>query len=132
MGVKHKLLDTPPEKVPHEFAQVGELLADRVQRLLARAAEQEAGVEDDDLRAGRLRDAGRVVEHADGHVQLLAALRVAHEAGDRRVDGEDDAGIAGELAEALRPRVVHPEFSFEVDLAGGEAALLEQLDSLLR
>ena len=21
MGVKHKLLDTPPEKVPHEFAQ---------------------------------------------------------------------------------------------------------------
>ena len=82
------------------LAQLAELLADRVDRLLARAAEQEPGVEDDELGARRLRDPGRVVEHPDRHVQLLAALGVAHEAGDRRVHREHDPVLARELAEA--------------------------------
>ena len=113
------------------LTQLAQLLDDGVDRGLALAAEQEARVEDDDLGPGRLRDAGGVVEHPDGHVQLLAALGVTHEAGDRRVDREDDAGLAGQLAEALGPRVVHPELPLEVDLAGREAALLEELDRLL-
>ena len=72
-------------------AQLAELLDDRVDRVLARPAEQEAGVEHDDLGAGSLRDAGRVVEHPERHVQLLAALGVAHEAGDRRMQRQRDA-----------------------------------------
>src|SRR5262249_12330373 len=99
---------------------------------VAVAAEQEAGMEDDDLGAGRLRDAGGVIEHADRHVQLLAAFGMAHEARDRSVDGQNDVGLARQLAETLGPRVVHPELPLEVDLAGGEASLLEQLDRLLR
>ena len=51
-------------------------------------------MEDDELGAARDRDAGRVVEHPDRHPLLLAALDVPHEAGDRRVDGERDAGVA--------------------------------------
>ncbi len=47
-------------------------------------------MEDDDLGPGGLRDPGRVVEHADRHVELLAALGVAHEARDRRVHREHD------------------------------------------
>ena len=92
------------------LAQLAELLADRVDRLLARAAEQEARMEDDELGAGGLRDAGRVVEHADRHVQLLAALGVAHEAGDRRVHREHDVVLARELAEP-RPRSRSPSRS---------------------
>ena len=60
-------------------AQVAELVDDVGDRLLALAAEQEAGVEDDDLGAGGLRDPGRVVEHPERHLELLAALGVAHE-----------------------------------------------------
>ena len=89
-------------------------------------------MEHDDLGAGGLGDAGRVVEHPDRHVQLLAALGVAHEAGDRRMDGEDDVGLPRQLAEPLRPGVVHPELALEVDLAGGEAAFLQECDRLLR
>ena len=70
------------------LAQLAELLDDVVDRVLALAAEQEAGMEDDDLRAGRLREPGRVVEHADRHLVLLVALDVAHERRDRRVHGE--------------------------------------------
>jgi hypothetical protein len=88
-------------------------------------------MEDDELGACRRRDARGVVEHPDRHVQFLAALGVAHEARDRSVDGEDDARLVRELAEPLRPLVVHPELPLEVDLAGGEAAHLEELDRLL-
>ena len=53
---------------------------------------------------GGLRDPGRVVEHADGHVQLLAALGVAHEAGDRRVHRQHDVRCRAALAEVGRER----------------------------
>src|SRR5438552_13834906 len=89
-------------------------------------------MEDDHLGPARLRNSGRVVEHADRHVELLAALRVPHEARDRRVNGEDDARVARERPKALGPRIIHPELPLEVDLAGIEAALLEELDRRLR
>ena len=65
-----------------------------------------------------------MVEHPDRHSLLLVALDMPHEACDRRVDGEHEPGLASEAAEALRPRIVHPEAALEVDLAGGMAALL--------
>ena len=114
------------------LAQLAELLDDRVDRLLARAAEQKAGMEDDELGAGRLGDPGGVVEHADRHVQLLAALGMAHEAGDRRVHGEDDVVVARQLAEPGGEVVVHPEPHGKVDLAGGVAALEQGFDRRLR
>src|SRR5688572_26121331 len=76
-------------------------------------------------------DPGGVVEHAGGHVVLLVALEMPHEAGDRRVHGKRDVVLARELAEALRPRVVHPELALEVDLAGRVAPLEEQRDGFL-
>src|SRR5215211_4626182 len=88
-------------------------------------------MEDDDLGARRLRDSRRMIEHADRHVQLLAALRVAHEAGDRRVHREHDAVVAREVAEARREVVVHPEAALEVDLARGIAAREQELDRSL-
>ena len=72
----------------------------------------------------------RDVEHADRHVQLLAPLRVTHEAGDRRVHREDDPGVAREAAELLSKLVRHPELALEVDLAGGVAPLLQDTDRL--
>jgi len=107
-------------------------LDDRIDRILACSAQQEPRVEDDHLGARRFRDSRRVVEHPDRHVELLAALGVAHEAGDRRMDREDDVARAGELAQASRKPVVHPELALEVDLAGVVAALLEDADRLLR
>src|SRR3954447_18385942 len=56
---------------------------------------------------------------------------MSHEAGDRSVHGEHDVRVARKLAEPLGPWVVHPELSFEVDLARGEAALLQELDRRL-
>jgi len=107
------------------LAELAQLLDDRVDRVCALAAEQEAWMEDDELRARHLRDPGRVVEHPDGHTLLLVALDVTHEARDRRVDGEHDPRLARKLTKPLRPRVVHPELALEVDLAGGVTALLE-------
>ena len=105
------------------LAQLAELRDDVVERVVALAAEQEARVEDDDLGAAGLAMPGGVVEHPERHVELLAALDVADEAGERRVHGERDSGLARELAEALGPGVVHPEAALEVDLAGRVAAL---------
>ena len=48
------------------LAERAELLDDRGDRVLAAAAEQEARVEDDDLRAARLGDPRTPVERADG------------------------------------------------------------------
>ena len=89
-------------------------------------------MEDDDLCARCLRDPGGVVEHPDRHVQLLPPLGVAHEPGDRGMDGEDDPVLPRQPAEALGPVVVHPELSFEVDLARGVAALEQDLDRRFR
>jgi len=129
--------DLDPERHRAVFAleplsELAELLDDRVDRVRPLAAEQEAGVEDDELGAGRFRDPGRVVEHPDGHALLLVALDVTHEARNRCVDGEHESRLARKLTEAFRPRVVHPELPLEVDLAGGVAALLEQFDRCLR
>ncbi len=114
------------------LAQFRQLLDDRGDGGLALAAEQEPGVEDDHLRAGGLRDPGRVVEHAHCHPLLLVALDVAHEARDGRVHGERDPGLARQLPELLGPRVVHPEAALEVDLAGGVLALFQDPDRLRR
>ena len=42
------------------------------------------------------------------------------------------SALAGDLAELLGPRVVHPEAALEVDLAGVVAAFEQQLDGVLR
>src|SRR5687768_14849202 len=55
---------------PESLAQLSQLLDDGVERVLARTAEQEARMEDDDLGVAGLRDARRVVEHAHRHVEL--------------------------------------------------------------
>ena len=129
--------DLDPERHRAVFAleplpELAELLDDGVDRVLPLAAEQEAGMKDDELGAGRFRDPGRMVEHPDGHALLLIPLDVTHEARNRCVDGEHDSRLARKLTEAFRPRVVHPELALEVDLAGGVAALLEQLGRGLR
>src|SRR4029077_10342703 len=113
------------------LAQLAELLDDGRERVLARASEQEAGMEDDELGAARGCDAGGMVEHAGRHVELLAALGVAHEAGERRGDGERDPGVPREPAERRGEAVVHPELLLEVDLAGGESAHEPRLDRRL-
>ena len=110
--------------------QLAQLLADRLDRRSLRPAEEEAGVEHHDFGAGRLRDPRAMIEHPDRHALLLVALDVAHEAGDRRVHRERDLRLAGELPEPLGPRIAHPEAAFEVDLAGGEPALLQDPDGL--
>src|SRR5581483_8218006 len=114
------------------LAELSELLDDGGERLLARPAEQEAGMDHDQLGAARDRDPGGVVEHPDRHPVLLVALDVAEEPRQRRVHGQDDPGVAGDLAEPLGPRVVHPEAALEVDLAGAVAALAQEPDGVLR
>ena len=79
------------------FAQLTELLDHRRDRLLVRPSEQEPGVEDDDLHTGGLGDPGRVVEHADRHPVLLAAVEVAEERRQRGVHRQDEVAVAGQL-----------------------------------
>src|ERR671936_337080 len=107
------------------LAELRELLADRRDRRLAVTPEEKARMEHDELGSRGLGDPRGVVEHPDGHALLLVTLEVAHETGNRRMHREDDLGLAGELSESRRPRVIHPEAALEVDLAGREAALLE-------
>src|SRR3954465_12368413 len=114
-----RLRRSPGSSAPAPAAQLPELLDGRVDRGGALTAEQEAGMEDDDLGSARLCDPGGVIEHPDRHVQLLPALRVAHEARDRGMHREDDVGFPRQLAKPLGPRVVHPELPLEVDLTGG-------------
>ena len=113
------------------LAELAQLLDHGVEGVLARALEQEAGMEDHHFGVACLRDSRRVVEHADGHVELLAALGVAHEARQRCVHRQREVVLAGELAEPRGEVVVHPEARLEVDLTGGVAALEEQLDRSL-
>jgi len=63
------------------------------------AAEEKAGVEDDQSRAARLREPRGVVEHAERHLELLAAVGVAHERRERRVHRERDIGRGCRCAE---------------------------------
>jgi hypothetical protein len=115
------------------LAQQAELLDHRRDRLLPGAAEQEAGMEDDHLGTACGGDAGAAVERADRRGELLPArLEVPHETEQRRVHGQRHVVGAGDLAEPLRPRVVHPEPAFEVDLARGVAALEQHLERCLR
>jgi hypothetical protein len=112
-------------------AQLAQLLDHRSDRVSPVAAEQEAGVEDDRRGAARARHAGRVIEHADRHPQLLAALGVADEGRDRRVDRERDIRLPPKRAKAAGVVPVHPEAAREVDLAGGVAVLHEPLHGIL-
>ena len=76
----------------------------RCDRVLALAAEEEAGVEDDDLGAAGGGDAGAAVERADGRGELAAArLEVPHEAEERRVHGERDVVLRARPRPASRP-----------------------------
>jgi hypothetical protein len=72
-----------------------------------------------------------VVEHAERHVELLAALDVSEERRQRRVHRERDRCPPGELAEPAGPVVIHPEPALEVDLAGGVAAVEQDRDRLV-
>ena len=78
-----------PNGTPRSFASMRlrksrELRDDRADRLLVRPAEQEARVEDDELRRrpSRSRPSGRACRSPS---VLAVALGVAHEPGDRRV-----------------------------------------------
>ena len=57
------------------LAQRAELLDDGVERLLAVAPEQEAGMEDDELGAAAAAMPGGVVEHAERHASTSARAR---------------------------------------------------------
>jgi hypothetical protein len=119
----------PEEPLAHEC----ELLDDGVDRVLSAAAEEEARVEDDDLRAARRGDPGAPVERAEGRRPLAAArLEVADPAEERRVHRQRDVVLSRQLAEALGPGVVHPEPRLEVDLARVVPALEQELDRRLR
>ena len=90
-------------------------------------------MEHDDLGAAGGCDAGAPVERPDGGGELAAlGLEVAHEAEERCVHGQHDVGRARRFSEPLRPRVIHPEPAFEVDLAGVVPALEQDLDRVLR
>ena len=113
------------------LAEVAELVDDVCDRLLALAAEQEARMEDDEPRAARLGEPGGVVEHPERHLELLAAVGVAHEGRERRVDRERDVGRGGGGAEERRGLVVEPEAADEAELAGPVALGRERRERLL-
>ena len=83
------------------LAQRLEPADDVVERLLPVAAEPEAGMDDDHLGAARRCEPGAPVERAERHLRLLL-VGVAGEGEERCVDGERDAVLGRELAEALR------------------------------
>ena len=89
-------------------------------------------MEDDELRAARLRDAGGVVEHAHGAPVLRLPLDVPEEGGERRVDREHDVAVGCALAEMRGERLVHPEAALEIELAGVVAPREEKLHRRLR
>jgi hypothetical protein len=88
-------------------------------------------MDDDQLRAGGLRETGGVVEHAERHVELLAAVGVAHERGQRRMDGQRDVGAVERFGELWRCVVVEPEAAREADLDGAVPRRGEQRRRLL-
>ena len=111
--------------------QVAELLDNICDCPVAFAAEEEARVEDDHLGAGSLRKTRRVIEHAERHLELLLALDMSHERGERCVHREHDVLGAKRLAERRRSVVVEPEAAPESDLAGPIATGREEARRLL-
>ena len=93
------------------------MVDDICNRLLALPAEQEAGMKDDHVGAGCLREAGGVIEHAERHLEFLLALDVPHEGGERCVHREHDVLGAQRLAERRGGVIVEPEAAGEPDLA---------------
>ena len=115
------------------LAERAELLHDRGDRVLARAAEEKAWMEDDDFCAARGSDPRAAVERADGGRELSSGgLDVAHEPEERSVHRQRHVGGAGGRAESLGPGIVHPEPALEVDLARVVAALEQNRDRPLR
>ena len=101
------------------LAQRGELFDHRVDCVLTTPAEKKARVEDDELCAARCRDSRAAVEGADRRGELSpACFEMAHEAEQRRMHREREIVLSSKLAETLGERVVHPEPTLEVDLAG--------------
>src|SRR6266516_4031239 len=113
------------------LAEIAELVDHVGNRALALAPEQEAGVEDDQLGAGGLREPGRVVEHAERHLELLLARDVAHERGERGVDREGDVVRMQRGGEVGGGVIVEPEAADEADLARPVAALRKSLRCIL-
>ena len=78
-------------------------------------------MEDDRRSSGGEGQSGRVVEHADRHPELLAAVGVAHEAGQWRMDGEGDARLpcaGARTAFVARPGMVLDPLVPEPDVVG--------------
>ena len=114
----------PLEPLAHE----PELLHDGVDRVLTATAEEEAGVEDDHLRAAGGRDPGAPVEGSERRGPLAPArLQMSDPAEEWCVHRERDVVVARELSQPLGPGVVHPELALEVDLAGVVAVLEHEL-----
>src|SRR5205823_2518646 len=68
---------------------------------------------------------------AERHLELLLALGVSQERGERRMHGERDVGGAESLPEPRRRVVVEPEAAGESDFAGAVAAGPERHRALL-
>ena len=121
-------LDAERDEAPfplQPLAEVAELVDDVGDRLLPLAAEQEARMEDDEPCATGLGEARGVVEHPERHLELLAAVDVAHERGERGVHRERDVrGVRGG-AEQRRLLVVEPEPADEAEFAGVVAGVGE-------
>src|SRR4029079_17511805 len=71
------------------------------------------------------------IERAERLLALLL-VGVAGEGEERRVERERDGVLSRDGRQALGPWVVHPEPALEVELAGGVAALEQELDGSLR
>lgn len=102
------------------FSELGKLLDHRRERGVALSPQQEARVNDKDLRPGKYREPARVVEHAGRSLVFCAPLEVAEKGSDRRVHGERDIVVSGERAERTGELLAHPEASREVNLESVE------------
>ena len=114
------------------LAQVAELVDDVGDGPRPLASEQEPGMEDDELRTDGLGEARRVVEHPQRHLELLAAVGMAHEGSERGMHRERDVRADGSFPEQRGRLVVEPEAAHEPDLAGPVAVGHERRERLLK